>query len=64
MRLEVHFNDLLLKRYDYEKVFSYGKVVTYMNDGTSLNSVRQIRQEVSTILSLILFDLFWYCGDC
>ena len=24
--------------------FSYGKLVTYMNDGTSLKSVRQIRQ--------------------
>ena len=24
-------------------IFSYGKLVTYMNDGTSLKSVRQIR---------------------
>ena len=25
-------------------IFSYGKLVTYMNDGTSLKSVRQIRR--------------------
>ena len=33
-----------LKRKKGAIIFSFGKLVTYMNDGTSLKSVRQIRR--------------------